>query len=256
MVKATAQYTITAIYDGKDAEETQKSTIQIILTNEYYNLIVDSNNEPYTSSLNNAYTKVLVFDGAKDVTSDYIITKTDPTGIVTQVTNNIIQVEELTDIITDATIEVTATNGEKVLNTEFEINIVTSSSESSAIDTYIIPEVEDISFKSQDGNIYNPESLLLSPYFKNCDYSKWQYSVDGETWEDVTSSTPEITVGEITYNLEIKSICPLFSSNVTQIKFKVVTDESVVDIVTVSQLTNVIQIEYATQEDIYSNSKI
>lgn len=107
-------------------------------------------------------------------------------------------------------------------------------------------ECATTTFKSGDGGAtFTPSSIVLKPKFGNCNYIKWQYSVNGSTYQDVTSSTSGVSVNSSTKNLTVYQSSTLFDSNNTvsanknkPISFKVITDnELVFDVVTITKLS-------------------
>jgi len=104
-------------------------------------------------------------------------------------------------------------------------------------------------FKSTTGasGTFTPQYIYLYPSFQGCSYSKWQYSTDGTTWNNVTSGSNSLTIG--TYNsvansLRIERNSNLYSDSTTAVSFKCISNTSTVyDTVTVIKVYDVTDIQ-------------
>lgn len=104
-------------------------------------------------------------------------------------------------------------------------------------------------FKSTTGasGTFTPQYIYLYPTFQGCSYSKWQYSTDGTTWNNVTSGSNSLTIG--TYNsvansLRIERNSNLYSDSTTAVSFKCISNTSTVyDTVTVIKVYDVTDIK-------------
>lgn len=106
-------------------------------------------------------------------------------------------------------------------------------------------------FKSNDnGTTYTPSSITLTPSLQVVAFSKWQYSTNGGTsFTDVVSGQHGLTVASNV--LTIANNSDLFSSTVTTLTFKLVTnDASVYDTLTVVRLYDVDMKNYPTKDDL------
>lgn len=101
-------------------------------------------------------------------------------------------------------------------------------------------------FKSTDGGLtFTPNTITLTPRFQSVTYNKWQYSTDGSTWKDVVNGSNNIVISGS--NLTIGKASNLFTSAITSITFKVLTnDSSVFDTMTISRLYDVTNITIGT----------
>ena len=89
--------------------------------------------------------------------------------------------------------------------------------------------------EKKNGKSYSPSSISLTPAFQNCEYSKWQYSLDPEndsSWVDVVSGTHSMSIGSSTKVLTISPNSDLFADDVNAITFKVLSSEDgLVDVI-------------------------
>ena len=80
-------------------------------------------------------------------------------------------------------------------------------------------------FKSESGieGPFNPGNIYLYPNFQEVNYNKWQYSVDGAVWNNITSGAHGLTIGtynSVAHSLKVDSTSDLFTEDVTAITFK------------------------------------
>ena len=84
---------------------------------------------------------------------------------------------------------------------------------------------------------YTPSLIVLTPTFQNVTYLKWQYSLNGTSWTDVT--TPNgVTINGTTKALTIQSTSTLYSTSQFFVIFRVVTTTGESDTTTLHKLTN------------------
>lgn len=117
---------------------------------------------------------------------------------------------------------------------------------------------------------YSPDTIILTPTFKNCEYSRWQYSTDGTVWNDVITNkneeTDEIAVSSIsgieitnTGTLIIFNDCSLFDIN-SSITFKIITQYENEDIsqdsITIIKLNKNISVNSIIQQYYVSTSSL
>lgn len=104
-------------------------------------------------------------------------------------------------------------------------------------------------FKSTKGanGTFTPEYIYLYPRFQSVSYSKWQYSTNGTTWNNVTSGSNSLTIG--TYNsvansLRIGRNCGLYTKDITAVSFRCISsDASVYDTITIIKVYDVTDIQ-------------
>ena len=104
-------------------------------------------------------------------------------------------------------------------------------------------------FKSTKGanGTFTPEYIYLYPRFQSVSYSKWQYSTNGTTWNNVTSGSNSLTIG--TYNsvansLRIGRNCGLYTKDITAVSFRCVSsDASVYDTITIIKVYDVTDLQ-------------
>ena len=236
MAKAVGQITLTTVYDGEDG----KNTLQAILTNENHTLAADSSGVPI--SYVGAETTINIYDGTTDVTNQYTISKVDSDGITSSITNNTINVTSITNSI-GGTVTINATKGSTVLTKVFTVSL---SRAGTAGDANIIDIVASSQiFKSSTGidGTFTPEYIYLYPTLSGVSFSKWQYSLDGITWNDVISGQNHLTINtfdSVANTLRIQNVCELYTNEYTSISFKCVSNiATVYDIATVTRLYDI-----------------
>ena len=221
MVVAYADYTITDLNDGQNA-------IQMVLSNENHTLTADSSGTviSYTGAETTAY----VYDGATDVTNEYTISKVDPSGVTSSVSGKTVKVTAITNGI-GGSIAITLTRGSTVLTKVFAVSLSKTGSDGTAAKAVNVVSSSQV-FKSTTGAAgpFEPTYIYLYPSFQGgISYSKWQYSTDGTTWNNVISGSNSLTIG--TYNsvansLRIERTCDLYTSSITAISFKCVSSDA------------------------------
>lgn len=71
-------------------------------------------------------------------------------------------------------------------------------------------------------NTYSPNVITIAPVFTNCEYSKWQYSIDnGDNWIDMENISG-ISVDKITSALSIQNNCELYTDTNNVVNFKII----------------------------------
>ena len=93
-------------------------------------------------------------------------------------------------------------------------------------------------FKSEDGVVFTPETITLTPILQNVTFGRWQYSTNGGIrWVDVTSGINGLSIqGE---NLIIANNSPLFTSSITSLVFKLITSDAYIyDTITIAKLSD------------------
>ena len=202
MAKATAQYTITAVYDGSSS--TDSDIIQYIVTNEYCSIATNQSGDVYDNT--DAYTLIKVFRGTKNVTGDYTVTKDDPTGITTSLSEVIeddyidaykVLVTSTNIAVAGGVVKLHITRESETVDKDFTINVCSDTSQAYDYESVNIVNDGNVVFKSTNGNEFTPEYINLVPIYNNCSYSKWQYSTDNENWNDITQDMSGVTVGTI-----------------------------------------------------------
>ena len=111
-------------------------------------------------------------------------------------------------------------------------------------------------FKSTDGGItFSPDNIIITPNYQNVSYSKWQYSTNGgSTWKDVSSSTNGVTYSSTSLTLSKSST--LFTSSITSISFKILTnDSSVTDTITIVKLYDVTDLKIGGRNYLLNTGK-
>lgn len=117
-------------------------------------------------------------------------------------------------------------------------------------------------FKSTEGatGMFTPQYIYLYPTLQNVTYSKWQYSTDGTTWNNITSGQHSLTIG--TYNsvansLRIERTCDLYTNSITAVSFKCISNVATVyDTVTVVKIYDVTDIEVGGRNYVENTSDI
>ena len=96
-------------------------------------------------------------------------------------------------------------------------------------------------FRSSDnGKTFSPNTIKIIPTFQgDVTYSKYQYSLDGgESYQDVYSGTHGFTISKDV--LIISKNCDLFSDQINNITFKIITDEvNIYATTTISRLSDI-----------------
>lgn len=115
---AVGQYTITKIYDGDNGQD-GKSAVVALLSNESHTL--NANSSGVVSSYTGASTNITVYDGAADVTSDCIITKTE-SGIAGTLSGAVYTVTGVTNGV-GGTAVFTIVYGEQTLTKTFSVSV-------------------------------------------------------------------------------------------------------------------------------------
>ena len=235
MAKGIAQYTITAVYDGEDAQET--GTLKAILTNEYYNIPAEYDGTPV--SYTGAETSITVYDDIRNITSNCTITKTDSTGITSIIEDtNKIKITSVTNG-TGGTVTITATlDDDRTVSRTFTV-LLSKESYAGANNAPLVNITPSSLIFTSNGYIdgtYSPASITLTPNFTNSSYSKWQYSHDGSEWTDVVSGEDGLTINNSTKVLTIANTSSLYTYEETNVMFKCLTDSVVYDIVTLSRI--------------------
>lgn len=93
-------------------------------------------------------------------------------------------------------------------------------------------------FKSEDGIVFTPETITLTPILQNTVFMKWQYSTNGGIrWVDIVSGVNGLVIEQD--KLIIANDSPLFTSSITSIVFKLVTtDIYIYDTMTIAKLSD------------------
>ena len=93
-------------------------------------------------------------------------------------------------------------------------------------------------FKSEDGIVFTPETITLTPILQNTVFMKWQYSTNGGIrWVDITGGINGLVIEQD--KLIIANDSPLFTSSITSIVFKLVTtDMYIYDTMTIAKLSD------------------
>jgi hypothetical protein len=84
--------------------------------------------------------------------------------------------------------------------------------------------------------VYTPSAIILTPNFQNCAYNKWQYSINGTTFSDVTSGSNGLSINETTKALSIASTSSLYSPTQLSITFKCLSATGEFDLITISRI--------------------
>lgn len=214
------------------------------LTNEAQQFGVDLNNYPlsnYTFT-----TDVIVFQGSSSITDFSIGTVSSANGITVSKNNKTITCS------VSKTTRITADNGSIVIPVIVDgktVNRTLSWSVSRVGATGTAAKLVNITpssqfFKSTDGGVtFAPNTITLTPDFQgDISFASWQYSTNGTNWTTVTSGSHGLTVSNNV--LTINKTCDLYTSSVTAISFKCVTnDDHCYDIVTVAKIYDVTELE-------------
>ena len=99
-------------------------------------------------------------------------------------------------------------------------------------------------FKSTDGGVtFSPDNITLTPILQNVSFSKWQYSTNGgSSWSNVSSGQNGLTLSG--NNLVINKGSALYTTSVTSVTFKLITNDSnIYDTTTVVKLYDVTDLE-------------
>lgn len=109
-------------------------------------------------------------------------------------------------------------------------------------------------------NGYEPDSIILTPSYRNCVYSQWQYSLDGLVWTDIDTSLEGVEI-TTTNSLVVFRNCPLFDSETSTIIFKVIaqnekTEEVVYDLVSLAKMNKSVSVLSIIPEYYLSSSSV
>lgn len=87
-------------------------------------------------------------------------------------------------------------------------------------------------FKSTTGKdgTYSPSEIIITPTLQNVSFSKWQYSTDGTSWNDVVSGQNGLSVSGNT--LTVQNDSSLFSGMVA-VSFKCLSTDNMYDTITI-----------------------
>ena len=214
----------------------------IILTNENHTFNADQSGN-ITSAISTT-TKVMAYKGATSITPT-IGTLPSVGGLTLSkasdgVTINI-QANTGTSLATNGKFDIPITVDGKSFTKSFSWSKVNRGT--NAYSASITPTSQV--FKSMDGGqTYTPSEIKLTPVLQNLSFSKWQYSTDGGTnFTDVSSGSKGLTVGS-SNKLTISKNSSLFTTSVSSIVFKLVTNNSsYYDTITVVKLNDVGEIE-------------
>lgn len=103
---------------------------------------------------------------------------------------------------------------------------------------------------------YTPDTIILTPELKNCEYSRWQYSIDGDVWNDLDTSIQGIEITNIGV-LIIFNNCLLFDTN-SSIVFRVIAqyegEDVARDAITIIKMNKNVSISSIIQEYYVSTS--
>lgn len=91
-----------------------------------------------------------------------------------------------------------------------------------------------------ESNTYSPDNIILTPTFQNCTYLRWEYSINGTSWENVINGNNGLVISEVNgieNCLTISNSTTLFTDNITSLVFKLLTNNNeVYDTMTITQL--------------------
>lgn len=99
-------------------------------------------------------------------------------------------------------------------------------------------------FKSTDGGVtFTPDNITLTPILQNVSFSKWQYSTNGgSSWTNVSNGQNGLSLSG--NNLVINKGSALYTTSVTSVTFKLITNDSnIYDTTTVVKLYDVTELE-------------
>ena len=187
------------------------NAIQAVLSNESHTLPANSSGTPTTYT--GASTTITVYEGTTDVTSQWTITKTDPTGISSTLSDNTVTVTSVTNG-TGGNITITATKGSTTLTKLFNISIAKAGTNGTSPTAYNLIVSHAAIAKSQAG-VYNPTSLTFSATSQTGNgaistYTSGSYRItkDGGTagsWTNLSSSnTYNVTSNAPTTSVKIE----------------------------------------------------
>lgn len=96
---------------------------------------------------------------------------------------------------------------------------------------------EDIGVGVERTRVYTPSIIHLELSLQHCEYSKWQYSLDGSTFADVSGQNG-LSINTSTKSLSISATSTLYSANQVSLVFRVLTTTGQYDQVTISRIYN------------------
>lgn len=107
-------------------------------------------------------------------------------------------------------------------------------------------------------NGYEPDSIILTPSYRNCIYSQWQYSLDGLVWTKIEASLDGIEI-TTTNSLVVFRNCPLFDTETSTIIFKIIaqnekTEEVVYDLISLAKMNKSVSVTSIVPEYYLSSS--
>lgn len=107
-------------------------------------------------------------------------------------------------------------------------------------------------------NGYEPDSIILTPSYRNCIYSQWQYSLDGLVWTKIEASLDGIEI-TTTNSLVVFRNCPLFDTKTSTIIFKIIaqnekTEEVVYDLISLAKMNKSVSVTSIVPEYYLSSS--
>jgi hypothetical protein len=208
-----------------------------------YNIILDNDNQtiPTDKDLypleNKSYTvNVSAYKGATEVNATIGAIET-PTGITSSVSGQTItfSVSAVTRFTsTSGVITIPVTVGTTLFNKSFSWSL---SVQSIGEDAKVCKIVADNQvFISVDKKTYTPSIITLKPLLQHVTFSKWQYTINGET-RDVVSGQQGLAI-DTSKNLIISNTTSLLDTSSTAI-FKLITsDSNVYDTFTVAKISD------------------
>ena len=211
----------------------------VILTNENHTFNADQNGS--ISSAISTTTQVIAYKGAKAITPT-IETLPSVTGLTltksgTTVT---IQANTGTSLAANGSFDIPITVDGKSFTKKFSWTKINKGTNAYSASIGATSQV----FKSMDGGkTYTPDNIVLTPILQNLSFSKWQYSTNGgSSFTDVASGSNGLTVSS--NKLTIAKTSPLFTTSVSSIVFKLITNNSsYYDTMTVVKLNDIAELE-------------
>ena len=83
---------------------------------------------------------------------------------------------------------------------------------------------------------FTPASITITPEFQHCEYSKWQYSLDGQTFFDVVSGQNGLNIDSVTKALTIGALSPLYGDNRQTVLFRILSTTGEYDQMTIARI--------------------
>ena len=214
-------------------------TFNVQLSNENHTFIAASNGMAYAQKI---AIDVYAFKGTENVSTTIGRIENIPNGMTITINNNNslntsinIEVNESFNTVSGA-ISIPVTVNGTVIKKTFSYSLVKEgASGESASYVWALPTT--LFFKEKSG-VTTPEEIKITAELSNCTFKNWSYSVDGEMWNTITTSSTGLTI-DTNYTLIITPSFGGFGSS-DSISFKITANSPAnvlcYDVITITKL--------------------